>query len=462
MADAVMRGGRSLKPVVVIVCACLLAFLALGIFRVGGKPDVRIQPAMSVIGKRTPVTIEIAEPRRGLSRVRIELVQGEHSAPLFEKTYTAASQIPFLGSKTVRDTIGVEAGRQSLPALTGGEATIRVTSDRAPTWLRHPDPHVEELTLPVRLTPPSLQVRSSQTYVRQGGCEAVVYSVGESAVRDGVRAGSWWFPGFPLPGGGAHDRFALFAVPYDMDRPEVRLVVEDAAGNAAEAAFIDRFFPRPLRTDTIQVSDSFLDKVVPAIVSQTPGFRERGTLLESYLAINREMRDANQETILALVRTTTPGFLWRGEFVMMPNSKTTASFAERRSYLYEGREVDVQTHLGYDLASVKQAPVPAANAGVVVFAGYLGIYGNAIVIDHGYGLQSIYAHLSSMGAGEGQEVSRGDVIGRTGETGLAGGDHLHFSVLLQGLPVDSIEWCDSHWIEDRIARKLGAALPSGR
>ena len=458
MTDAVVRKGRSLKPAAWIVGAVLLAFLALGVFRVGGKPEVRIQPALPVIGQRTPVTIEIAEPRRGLSLVRVELVQGDRSAPLFEKTYAPAAQIPFLGSGTGRDTIRVEAGRRNFPALTGGDATLRVTSARPGTWLRHPAPQVEERPLPVRLTPPSLEIRSSQTYVNQGGCEAVVYSVGESAVRDGVRAGSWWFPGFPLPGGGARDRFALFAVPYDMDRPEVRLVAEDAAGNAAETGFIDQFFPRPVQSDTIQVSDPFLAKVVPAIVSRTPEFRERGTLLESYLAINREMRDANQKTILALARKSTPGFLWRDAFVMMPNSKKTASFAQRRSYLYQGREVDVQTHLGYDLAAVKQAPVPAANSGVVLFAGFLGIYGNAVVIDHGYGLQSIYAHLSSMGAKEGQKVARGDIIGRTGETGLAGGDHLHFSVILQGLPVDSIEWCDGHWIADRIARKLGAAL----
>ena len=60
---------------------------------------------------------------------------------------------------------------------------------------------------------------------------------------------------------------------------------------------------------------------------------------------------------------------------------------------------------------------------------------------------------------EGQKVARGDIIGKTGETGLAGGDHLHFCTLLQGLPVNPVEWCDSHWIKDRISRKLGSAFP---
>lgn len=138
------------------------------------------------------------------------------------------------------------------------------------------------------------------------------------------------------------------------------------------------------------------------------------------------------------------------------------TFAVRRTYLYEGEVVDEQTHLGYDLASVQRAEVPAANDGVVVLAEFFGIYGNCVIVDHGYGLMSLYAHLSSMNVSPGDPVTRGQVLGHTGATGLAGGDHLHFSVLLQGLPVSSLEWWDDHWLQDRLARKLGEALPFAR
>jgi murein DD-endopeptidase MepM/ murein hydrolase activator NlpD len=143
---------------------------------------------------------------------------------------------------------------------------------------------------------------------------------------------------------------------------------------------------------------------------------------------------------------------------MMPNGKVMASFADGRTYLYQGKVIDHQDHLGYDLAVTRQAPVPATNDGIVLNAGFLGIYGNAVVIDHGYGLMSIYGHLSSIAVTEGQKVARGETIGKTGETGLAGGDHLHFCTLLQGLPVNPVEWWDSHWIKDRIANKLGPAF----
>lgn len=143
----------------------------------------------------------------------------------------------------------------------------------------------------------------------------------------------------------------------------------------------------------------------------------------------------------------------------MPNGQVMSAFADRRTYVYQGRNVDQQDHLGFDLASIQQAPVPSANDGVVVLARYHGIYGNTVVVDHGAGLMSLYSHLSSIAVADGQAVTRGQEVGRTGVTGLAGGDHLHFTMLVGGLPVNPIEWWDAKWIRDRLVTKLGAALP---
>jgi murein DD-endopeptidase MepM/ murein hydrolase activator NlpD len=458
MADDQFRTGHPFRILFVIIGICLLVFVALGFFRAGSSPDIKIQPAMQVIGKKTLVKVELSEPRRGLTHVTVELLQGNKAVTLGEKNYAFPSQFAFWGAKTAKDIVLVEAGRQTFPGLTGGTATIRVTAERARTWLRSPAPKVEELVLPVRLSPPSLQVTSTQTYVSQGGCELVLYRVGETSVRDGVRAGSWWFPGFPVPGGAKQDRFAIFAVPYDMGELNVRLVAEDAAGNSAEMGFVDKFFPKPFRSDQFAITDKFMSKVVPEILSQSPEVKDHGDLLENYIAINRELRQKNGEVIKALAKKSKPAFLWTKPFEMMPNGKVMAAFADRRTYQYEGRVIDHQDHLGFDFAVTKQAPVPASNDGIVVYAKYLGIYGNAVIIDHGYGLMTIYGHLSSIAAAEGQKVVRGDIIGRTGETGLAGGDHLHFSTILQGLPVNPREWYDGHWIQDRIAKKLGPAF----
>jgi len=456
---AANKARKLLSQLIAVVIIAAIVFACLAIFRVGAPPSITIEPALPGIGKRTPVTVTVEEPGRGLGQITVELIQGERRKVLGGRVHEPRPFWAFWGPRATTDVIEVEAGRETFEKLREGEATIRVTAQRAPTWVRYPDAAVLETTLPVRLVPPSIEVMSIAVHAAQGGSEAVVYRVGETSVRDGVRAGEWWFPGFPMPGGDGRDRFALFAVPYDVsDEGLIRLVAVDDVGNESAASFITQFFRKPVKTDTIRVSDGFMEKVVPAILSQTPEIEERGNLLESYLAINGELRAANAQVLVDLAGSSAPAFLWSERFLQMPNTQVMSTFADRRTYLYEGRPVDEQTHLGYDLASTRRASVPAANDGIVVLARYFGIYGNAVVIDHGFGLMSLYGHLSSIAVSEGEEVARGQSIGRSGQSGLAGGDHLHFTMLLQGLPVNPVQWWDAHWIGDRLSSKLGPVL----
>jgi len=456
-----MRKQRSLGKMILLAAAILVpvACLGIGILAVGPLPEIRIAPGAKSIGRRTPIVVEVKEPGRGLSHVKIELQQGERVDVLAERQYTPRSAFAWWGDRTSQDTFSLEVGRDSIAGLRNGEASLRVVAARVPTWLRRPDPAIAVQVMTVRLTPPALSVLSTKTYAAQGGCEAVVYAVGPTSVKDGVEVGDLWFPGFPLPGGSSADRFALFALPYDQTDPKPRLVAVDDAANRAETSFVDLFFPKPFKTDTIQVTDAFMEKVVPSIMANSPEVTDRGGLLENYLEINGELRRKNAGTLRNLARNSRSEFLWNSPFMMMPNAKVMSAFADRRTYTYEGRVVDHQDHLGYDLAVTRRADVPAANGGIVVLARYFGIYGNTVVLDHGYGLSSLYAHLAALQVKEGDRVTRGQILGQTGETGLAGGDHLHFTVLLQGLPVNPVEWWDGHWIADRIARKLGSALP---
>src|SRR4029079_14899775 len=151
---------------------------------------------------------------------------------------------------------------------------------------------------------------------------------------------------------------------------------------------------------------------------------------------------------------------WSGPFVQLGNSQVEASFADYRTYVYNGKEVDQQVHLGYDLAVTANTPVLAANAGKILNASWLGIYGNCVIIDHGMGIASLYGHLSSFDVKVGDTVTKGQQIGRTRMTGLAGGDHLHFTMLVSGHPVNPVEWWDSHWIQDRVERKTRELAPA--
>ena len=95
----------------------------------------------------------------------------------------------------------------------------------------------------------------------------------------------------------------------------------------------------------------------------------------------------------------------------------------------------------------------ASNAGRIVYADYLGIYGNTVIIDHGMGLYSLYGHLSAIDVAKEQMVNRGQSLGHTGQTGLAGGDHLHFSMIVQGIQVNPVEWWDPAWVENHFLSK---------
>ncbi len=451
------RRGRLFLLLLLLVGA---AIGGLGALRHGPPPTVAVVPALPAIGRATPVEFVVTEPARGIASVRAELVQGATIVPLFEESFATVPGWKLWRRGTTEKRWKVEIGKTAQPALLEGNATIRVIAKPTPAWLRAGPPVETSTTLPVRLTAPALEVLSTQHYVAQGGAEVVLYRVGKSSVRDGVEVGDWFFPGFPLPGGADGERFALFAVPYDEgDAAKVKLVAADEVNNLRTASFVDRFFPQPPRADEIELDDRFLGKVTAEILSNTPALTDRGNLLANYLQINRELRATNNAELRTLATRTRPEFLWQAPFLPFPGGQVMSSFADRRTYVYGGREVDRQDHLGFDLASVAKADVPAANGGVVVLAKYHGIYGNTVVVDHGYGLMSLYAHLSSIGVEEGATVARGAVLGRSGATGLAAGDHLHFSFLLQGLPVRPVEWWDPHWIQDRLERKLGNALP---
>jgi hypothetical protein len=449
-----------LKVAVLIILALAVAALLLVSLRVGQAPRVELQPRTKALGAHGVVHVEVSvRGGRGLGGVRVEVEQKGRTTLVAQSNDVPLPAWAPAGERRLTRAFDVAVGRSEVSGLEDGEATVRVVAERPGTWLRRPPPTVREVKLPVRLTPPALALVSTEHYVSQGGSGVVVYRVGETATRDGVRAGAWFFPGAPLPGSTTGDRFALFGVPWDQkDAGALRLVADDDAGNSSEVTFVDKFFPRPPSKDRIELKDDFLQRVVAEIRQQTPSLQDRGNLLENYLEINRELRKANAGELVALARGSAKAFLWKEAFVPMRGTQVMSHFADQRTYVHQGRDVDQQTHLGYDLASTERAPVPAANAGRVVLARYFGIYGNAVVVDHGFGLMTLYAHLSSIDAKEGLDVARGAIVGRTGRTGLAGGDHLHFTTLVGGLPVAPTEWWDAHWVRDRVARRLAPSV----
>ena len=424
-------------------------------------PTIQLQNQVKGLGQSTPVEFEVRDPEHGIKRAQVEVRQGDQvfSVPvtLVAQEEASSSWWKFWsrGGES-KATYKARAGRREIPRLQEGRATLLIVATND-SWGRFFRGGRRELPLdlPVRLTPPQVQVLSFPHYINQGGAELIVFKVSPGTTQSGVRVGDTFFRSWPVKESMPDTRLCLFAYAYDVDpSTPARIVARDDAENETVSNFVYRVFPKQFHTDTIELKDDFMARVVPAIMSQTPELEDQGSLLKNFLLINGQLRATNARELVAFAQKTADHFLWSKPFIQLGNSKVEAAFADYRTYTYHGETVDHQTHLGFDLAVVEHNPVVAANDGVVIHAGYFGIYGNTVIIDHGCGLQSLYAHLSSMEVKAGDKVTRGQLIGHSGQTGLAGGDHLHFTMLLDGIPVNPVEWWDPHWIHDRIEVKL--------
>ena len=285
--------------------------------------------------------------------------------------------------------------------------------------------------------------------------------MGADAVTSGITVGETTFPGVAGLFADGALRAALYAVPPGTPAGTAAIAVAaDQAGNRRTVWLDAVVHPRRFAEKSLELSDDFLSRKVPELL-QANGLPGDGDLVAGYLRVNRELRVATEKRLRDLCRDSAPEPLWEGAFLRQPGSDPLSGFADHRTYLYRGQPIDHQTHLGFDLASYRGSPVPAGNNGRVVFAAPLGIYGNTVVLDHGFGLFSLYGHLSEIAATVGATVKRGDIIGKTGDTGLAAGDHLHFSIMIHGVHVDPVEWWDAHWIHDHVESRLAAFPRAG-
>jgi hypothetical protein len=305
--------------------------------------------------------------------------------------------------------------------------------------------------------PPNIRAVSRMHNVRVGGTGLVVYQTSLDTAESGVFLNDLFFKGFPA-GQGYPEGFHVcyFAIPNTADpKSKLSLWAKDKAGNEAKGSFYNHLRGKRFKSDTLNITDGFLSRVIPYFVSHSFG-EASGSDVEKYIEVNRILRKKNEETLYHLRMDTVVEKLWEGEWLRMKNAAPMAGFGDRRSYFYKGQKIDEQIHLGVDLASLANSEVQAANHGRVIFSDHLGIYGLTVVLDHGQGLASSYSHLSKTNVSPGQTVARGEVIGLTGQTGLAGGDHLHFGIFVHGIPVDPVEWWDPHWIENNVTGKLSS------
>ncbi len=446
------RSSIGLLLKVVVVLALVMAVVATIIVCETEKPAIDVLDEIASLGMKGEFRFTVADAKSGIREVAIEMIQGDKKATLYSKTFPRAGYLFHAGPERLEDKVAVDG---KALGFKDGSLELVITARDFSFWhlMRGNETRITtEVQLDTQA--PVVAIMESPTIVKIGGAGVVVYRLSEEVARHGVTINGFFNPGFPVPRKGPGVFAAFFALPYDLAKdPEAMVTAEDRAGNQGRAGVGFPVQKANFRMDRrIDVSDNFLNLKMPEFQAHYPEMK--GTPVEQFLYVNGELRRKNYEQILAVCQKSSPERLWDGRFLRMERGSPEAGYADHRTYFYQGKEIDRQVHLGVDLAATQRSEVTAANRGRVVLADYLGIYGNTVIIDHGQGILSLYCHLSEITVALDAMLDKNATIGRTGATGMAGGDHLHFSMLVNGIFVSPTEWWDSHWLQDNIFRFL--------
>ena len=410
-------------------------------------PSVTISPELKGrVGLAQNMELDMSD-KSGVQSVTVTVKRGEQSMTVLQQTF---------GTLETQRRVSFNLKETRLPEG-AFELEIKAVDGSYAGFGRG---NATTLNLPLVLDsqPPRIAVRTGPPAVYRGGSGLIVYTVSEDVDQTGVRVGELFFPGYKQQNGAYA---CLFPFPISISTgnflPEI--MARDLAGNVTSSRLLVRALNRNYRSDTLNIPEPFLNFKASELAQLCP---EMSTPLEQYLCSNNKVRLSNDATLIEVgsnPANNSSHFLWKGAFRRLPRSAVKANFGDFRTYVDGNRQkIDEQTHMGLDLASVAHAEVPAAQAGRVVWVDYLGIHGDMILIEHGMGLMTQYSHLSEYAVKVGDVVEAGQIIGRTGTSGLAGGDHLHFGVLVGGVPVQPLEWLDPTWVKNNITSRININL----
>jgi murein DD-endopeptidase MepM/ murein hydrolase activator NlpD len=430
---------EGVRKVLVVLVALIVVAIAV-VFLRSATPVIDLQNASTLLGQATPFSVHVHDAH-GVKKLSATIEQNGAKYLVLP-----SSPEPVKSADVI---VNFTAGVKTTPQLKDGKAKLIV--EATSNDIRGKTARVER-DLTVVTQPPTVSADSDQHYLYVGMADLATLNVSGGYTQAGVRVGDQNFRAWPMPGGKS-GMFSLYAFAWNMPPTTLPLVyASNGAGNDVTTP-LTVIFPKKEQphytVHDLQVSDAFMQKVVGELDPNGTG-----DPVARFVKINSQMRKENNKTLADLQYKTADHWLFSQPFQRQSHSQAEATFADLRNYIYHGQKIDQQVHLGYDLAVTQHVGVEASNDGRIVWAAPLGIYGNCIVVDHGYGLQTIYGHLSHIDVHEGDVVKKGQVMGQSGMTGMAGGDHIHFAMQLDGVQIDPKEWWDPHWIQDHIARRI--------
>ncbi|WP_373029036.1 peptidoglycan DD-metalloendopeptidase family protein [Sulfurovum sp.] len=445
------RSAKKGKSKIVVVFVLIVLGLLAGAGYVYTAPEFerevpRVYSEQNVFwNRKDPLKVELTD-NEGLKSFELILSDGKNSLIVGQGTFE---------EKTKKQTLLVKYPTSKTLDPKATKLTLKALVTDSSMWNFSKGNKSEQvIDINVDFTRPNVNVIANSYSITQGGSALVVFQAEDENLDTlYIEAGEQKFKAQPYKKEGYY--VALIAWPFTDKDFKAKVVAIDAAKNQRTVDIPFYLKNHEYKVSWIQAKDKFIDGKITDLASSNPEYANIDDRLEKLKAINEAMRLKNEDLIHSLSKDVSSDILdsWKvKKFYPLKNGQKVASYGDERHYYYEHKdnEVSHSYHVGYDLASTKMATIKTSNAGKVVYANENGIYGNMPMIDHGLGLYSLYGHCSQLLVNEGDEVNAGDAIAKTGVSGLALGDHLHFGILVQGIEVRPVEWFDQEWIRKNV------------
>lgn len=395
----------------------------------------------------------------GLDEIIVRILQNNKPTELMRRSF---------GTATVHDeTLEVSVNPKAL-GLREGNAEVQVLAFDKSLW--NNGSQLSKI-VEINYLKPQITALTPQQNGVLGGSELVFYKVmGKTPAVQGVLSQGSVYPGFPASGwdpkfkskGSVYVAFYPIPASFDDSRDTMELTARDSLGNSAQARFNYRIKRRRWSSFRAALSEESARAMRETLLAyaqrEKVPVKPSGDLASDLKTLLKALALSDAGFIDTALSEPSAERLWRDAFLPPVTSAPNNSMGDQRAVVVGTTEVVRGAATGVRFPVSKRSPVVASNGGKVVFIGELGLLGNSIVIDHGFGLATIYGHLSTVKVQRGLAVARGQEIGQTGTSGFAQSEEVYFEMRLHGQPVSPNEWWDQSWVTDHVENKVAFVL----
>ncbi|MDE6886162.1 MAG: M23 family metallopeptidase [Helicobacteraceae bacterium] len=442
-----IKKGNIISLLFLVVVIALICFIYFSPHFEREKPNIEV-PNMTYYNLKWDIPIKLSDPS-GIRSYKVIFIKDDEEKILLDKKVSKQKEVIFNLPLPKINLSDCQNLKYKIIANDGSKNRFFMGNTATKDF---------ELIIDNKL--PKVRIVAMSNTISKGGSAMVVFYASDEAISDiSISNGEQSFVAFPF----YKENYYIGIIPWFIKNPKFSgsIIVRDKAGNVRRSNVNFTRYSRNFRTSNLTLRSSFIDGKIAELIQNENEVKLDSfkTPIDMFKYVNETMRHKDENKIsnkiLNLENDMNKDF---ATFNPLDKATIVGLWGDYRRFNYNKEFAGDSYHLGVDLAKIKNSPIVASNDGVVVMSEELGVYGNTIIIEHGYGIATLYSHLSESYKNEGDIVKKDEIIGKSGSSGLAFGDHLHFGVLVQGKPTISNEWMDSKWLKANINDVIANAI----